>query len=189
MHFSGREVEDILQHYNINPTQNVFYIGVSLNLSTLFRQVINELQLRKVKFEEMVVYKLSEIFLHINRALDSSAIQVNDSSALIKSAKTYFNENYNQEINITSYANSLNMTACWFIQKFKEFTGVTPAQYILDVRLAIAKNLLRYSKYNVSETAAAVGYTNAFYFSRLFTKHVGVSPSKYKAQIEENENS
>ena len=76
-----------------------------------------------------------------------------------------------------------------FIQKFKEFTGVTPAQYILNVRLAIAKNLLRYSKYNVSETAAAVGYTNAFYFSRLFTKYVGVSPSKYKAQIEENENS
>lgn len=186
VHFSGRDADKILKHYKINPTENVFYIGVCLNLPTLFRQIINELQLRNEKYEEMTVYKFYEILLYINRALDNSSIKDNDTSTLIKSAKLYFNENYNQDINIQSYASSLNMTTCWFIQKFKELTGVTPTQYILKIRLTTAQNLLRHSKYNVSETAAAVGYTNTFYFSRLFTKHVGVSPSEYKKQIEEN---
>ena len=187
VHFSGREVESILHHYKILTTQTVFYIGVCLNLPTLFRQIINELQLRNEKYEEMTVYKLNEILLYINRALNSSTVKENDISTLIKSAKVYFNENYNQEINIKAYASSLNMTPCWFIQKFKELTGVTPTQYILNVRITTAQNLLRHSKYNVSETAVAVGYPNTFYFSRLFTKHVGMSPSEYKKQMKESE--
>lgn len=185
VHFSGRDVDKILKHYKISPSETVFYIGVCLNLPTLFNQIINELQLRNEKYEEMTVYKLNEILLYINRALDNSSIKDNDTSTLIKSAKLYFNENYNQDINIKSYANSLNMTPCWFIQKFKELTGVTPTQYILNVRITNAQNLLRYSKYNVSETATAVGYTNTFYFSRIFTKHTGISPSEYKKQYED----
>ena len=186
VHFSGRDADKILKHYKMSPTQTVFYTGVCLNLPTLFRQIINELQLRHEKFEEMTVYKLNEILLHINRALDNSTVKENDTSTLIKSAKVYFNENYNQDINIKSYAGSLNMTPCWFIQKFKELTGVTPTQYILNVRISTAQNLLRHSKYNVSETAMAVGYENTFYFSRLFTKHVGISPSEYKRQNANN---
>ena len=185
VHFSGRDVDKILKHYKISPSETVFYIGVCLNLPTLFNQIINELQLRNEKYEEMTVYKLNEILLYINRALDNSSVKDNDTSTLIKSAKLYFNENYNQDINIKSYANSLNMTPCWFIQKFKELTGVTPTQYILNVRITNAQNLLRYSKYNVSETATAVGYTNTFYFSRIFTKHTGISPSEYKKQYED----
>lgn len=180
VHFSGRDVEKILKHYKIIPTENVFYIGACLNLPVLFNQIINELQLRHEKYEEMTVYKFNEILLYINRALDNATIKDNDTSTIIKSATLYFNENYNQDINIQAYANSLNMSACWFIQKFKELTGVTPTQYILNIRLTTAQNLLKYSKYNISETALAVGYSNSFYFSRLFTKHVGISPSAYK---------
>lgn len=180
VHFSGRDVDKILKHYKIIPTENVFYIGACLNLPILFNQIINELQLRHEKYEEMTVYKFNEILLYINRALDNATIKDNDTSTLIKSATLYFNENYNQDINIQSYANSLNMSTCWFIQKFKELTGVTPTQYILNIRLETAQNLLKYSKYNISETALAVGYSNSFYFSRLFTKHVGISPSAYK---------
>ena len=55
-------------------------------------------------------------------------------------------------------------------------------QYILNIRLTTAKNLLLYSKQNVSEIAIAVGYPNALYFSRLFTKHFGLSPSLFKKQ-------
>ena len=46
VHFSGRDVVDTLHHYNITTNQNIFYVDVNLVLSTLFRQIINELQLR-----------------------------------------------------------------------------------------------------------------------------------------------
>lgn len=46
--------------------------------------------------------------------------------------------------------------------------------------MANAQNLLETTDYNISEVAAAVGYDNALYFSRLFRKHIGVSPSEYR---------
>lgn len=186
IHFSGREIEKIFHHYNLDTSIGISYIGVRHNLPSCFRQIIDEMRLKNEKYEELIVFKFHEILLNVNRALKSITIKDNDTTTLIKYAKTYFNENYNQEINIENYANSLNMTTCWFIKKFKEMTGLTPTQYILKIRLTTAQNLLRYSKYNVSEAAEAVGYSNSFYFSRLFTKHFGVSPSKYKSQVETN---
>lgn len=186
IHFSGREVEKIFHHYNLDTSLGITYIGVRHNLPSHFRQIIDEMRLKNEKYEEMIVFKFHELLLNINRALKNISIKTNDTNTLIKQAKTYFNENYNQEINIENYASSLNMSPCWFIKKFKEMTGVTPTQYILKIRLTTAQNLLKYSKYNVSEAAAAVGYENSFYFSRLFTKNFGVSPSKYKSQFKTN---
>jgi len=53
-------------------------------------------------------------------------------------------------------------------------------QYILSLRMANAQNLLESTQYNISEIAEAVGYDNSLYFSRLFHKHIGVSPSEYR---------
>ena len=53
-------------------------------------------------------------------------------------------------------------------------------QYILSLRMANAQSLLESTEYNISEIAEAVGYDNPLYFSRLFHKHIGVSPTAYR---------
>ena len=98
----------------------------------------------------------------------------------IERATHYFNENYNKDINIDEYAASRHISTCWFIRSFRQVIKVTPMQYILSLRMANAQNLLETTDYNISEVAAAVGYDNALYFSRLFRKHIGVSPSEYR---------
>lgn len=67
-----------------------------------------------------------------------------------------------------------------FFRKFKLYTGMTPLQYLLDIRLANAKKLLESTNYSIGEVASLVGYDNALYFSRLFHKHVGISPKEYR---------
>ena len=57
------------------------------------------------------------------------------------SATLYFNEHYNQEINIEKYAQSHNMSTSWFIRNFKKYTGFTPLQYILSIRIYNAEAL------------------------------------------------
>ena len=182
VHFSGSEVDTVLNRYKLLSNDNFFYIGVCENLPILFNQIIDELNLRYEKYEELTVFKLKEIFLYINRSLLNVSVKTQDTVTIINNAKTYFDTNYNQNINIAVYARANNISSCWLIKKFKEITGFTPMQYVLNIRMTTAKNLLLFSKHNISEIAAMVGYPNSMYFSRLFTKRFGLSPSNYKKE-------
>ena len=75
------------------------------------------------------------------------------------------------------------MSTSWFIRGFKEYTGFTPMQYILSVRIANAQGLLETTDYNVSEISRIVGYDNPLYFSRIFRKQCGVSPSDFRRRL------
>jgi len=95
-------------------------------------------------------------------------------------AMHYFRANYNQEISIEEYAESRNMTTCWFINCFKQITGQTPLQYILSMRISNAQSLLENTNYSITEIASQVGYENSLYFSRLFHKQTGMAPKEYR---------
>ncbi len=74
------------------------------------------------------------------------------------------------------------MSTSWFIRNFKLYTGSTPLNYILNIRISNAQSLLENTKYNITEIAAITGYDNPLYFSRLFKKQTGLSPSEYRKQ-------
>ena len=95
-------------------------------------------------------------------------------------AQEYFTEHYNEEINIEEYARSRHVSTSWFNKSFKTAVGTTPMNYILSIRIRNAQILLETTDYNISNIASMVGYENAFYFSRLFKKHKGLSPAEYR---------
>ena len=64
--------------------------------------------------------------------------------------------------------------------KFKEYMGIAPVQYITKIRMDKSKRLLSESTMPVREIAGVLGYDNALYFSRLFRKHEGMSPTEYR---------
>lgn len=66
-------------------------------------------------------------------------------------AASYFNENYNRDINIEEYAVSRGMSVSWFIRNFKKFTGTTPMQFITSIRITNAQMLLETTNYAVNE--------------------------------------
>ena len=180
VHFTGRHVESILDFYELPETENVFYTGTSPDYQWMYRQMIQELQLCRANYEELLSLMLRHIFIMINRYIVEGRKAGSDIQNEIERATHYFNENYNKPLNIDEYAESRHMSTCWFIRSFKQILKVTPMQYILSLRMANAQSLLETSEYNISEIAEAVGYDNPLYFSRLFHKHIGVSPSEYR---------
>ena len=102
----------------------------------------------------------------------------------IEYATYYFNENYNKNINIDKFAISINMSTCWFIRNFKQYNKITPMAYILSMRITNAQSLLETTSYNITEIASIVGYDNPLYFSRLFKKQTGLSPTEYRKQYQ-----
>lgn len=180
VHFTGSEVESFLSRYELTPMKNVFYTGTSPDYLQLYRRMIQELQLCRPDYEELLSLTLHHIFLVIHRHLKEGRKTGSDIQTEIERATHFFNEHYNTSICIEEYAKARHISPCWFIRSFKQVVKMTPMQYILSLRMMNARSFLENTAYNISEIAEAVGYDNPLYFSRLFHKHTGLSPSEYR---------
>ncbi|GAB2888366.1 hypothetical protein GCM10027093_23900 [Paraburkholderia jirisanensis] len=66
-----------------------------------------------------------------------------------------------------------------FFERFSRAVGVAPIEYLLAWRMAMARSLLRFNEHSVAEVAQRVGYSSGSTFSVAFTRHVGLSPTRY----------
>lgn len=80
-------------------------------------------------------------------------------------------------------AKTLGMSASALSRKFHAETGQTLSQYQTAFRIRTAQRCLRENQDSITQIAYQVGYTDASYFSKVFTKHTGVSPSEYTRQF------
>lgn len=184
IHFTGSDVKKILRRYGFSDDQRIFPVGTSLEYEQLFQKIITELQQCQSDYKEMLALLFQTLLITFSRDLKKEHILTNEFlDAQMNEAISYFNANYNQDIAISQYAASKGMSISWFIRNFKKYTNKTPVQFLTDLRLTNAQLLLETTTYSIGEIAGIVGYNNPLYFSRLFHKQRGCSPSQYRNQI------
>ena len=186
VHFTGSDVKNILRSYNIPMDDPIFYSGASSTYSYLFKEMIHELQNCKTGYEDLLAMYLRQIFLLVQRTRQEERPTVSTYiQEEIEFARRYFNEHYNEPISIQEYAESRNMSVCYFQRNFKQIVKHTPMQYLLTIRVNNAASLLETTDYSMAEIAAIVGYEDPLYFSRLFRKIKGVSPRDYRNLVKD----
>lgn len=183
IHFTGSDVKNILAYHGISLDEHVFYCGVLPDYKALFRKIIQELQLCRYGYEDYIASLFNDILLLVDRQQHEQKKATGDVQEQIERAAAYFNENYNTKISIDDYAESLHISTNWFIHNFKQYAGMSPAQYILSLRMVNAQSLLERTTYNIKEISEIVGYENPLYFSRVFKKEIGKSPAQYRKEM------
>lgn len=184
VHFTGSDVTNILRKYGIQDDMRVIPVGTSLEYAGIFKHMIRELQRCQDDYPEFLTMLLRQLLILIHRQIGSQDEVRNVwLDAEMELAIQYFNDNYNTEIHVEEYAASRGMSVSWFIRNFKQYAHATPMQYIVARRITNAQMLLETTNYNITEVAAIVGYQNPLYFSRIFRKQKGVSPSEYRRGV------
>lgn len=90
-----------------------------------------------------------------------------------------------REFCVKTLAKIHNVSPNRLIFLFKKSTGVSPVQYLIDLRIRKAKELLLFSNFTVSQIGELVGYGDYAYFSKLFKRHTGISPISYRKNRKE----
>lgn len=104
-----------------------------------------------------------------------------DRERYVKTAVSYMKLYYAQPMRLSDVLAGLNIERSYFYRLFKAEMGVSPKGYLIHLRLERAKQLMASGK-SVKEAAAAVGVTDLYYFSKLFSRHVGIPPSRWRRE-------
>jgi two-component system response regulator YesN len=101
--------------------------------------------------------------------------------SVIHSAEKYIQANYkDMELSLTMVAEQMGLTSCYFSRLFKQETGSSYIDYVINLRIEHAKRLLRTTTNRIFNIGEMVGYPNSQYFCTLFKKACGVSPAEYR---------
>lgn len=183
-----KKTEDLLLPFN---QYRIYIMEIMTSLLKLVQAY--RLELDEIFGENFNCYSYLEAFdsIHeVKKWLIQKAIKVNvcikrervnSSMLLIERAKQYIKENYSEfDISVEKLCSKLHVSPTYFSTIFKKETGMNFVNYLTNIRLEEAVKLLNTTDDKTYMIAEKVGYPEANYFSYVFKKEFGVSPSKYR---------
>ena len=158
-------IEDEIKCLGIQPSF-VKYQGEYLK--TIISYTDNE------KLKTWFVEKISEICRNTIMSREEG------SNSIIVKAKAYIDKYYYKGISLDDVSREVDITPYYFSKLFKEETGENFIYYLTNIRIEKAKQLLSKKELSVKEIGIKVGYSDPNYFSRIFKKSVGQTPTEYR---------
>lgn len=128
----------------------------------------------KFQAKALMFAVLSEVFSSANSQKKT------ETHAMVEEAKGYLEFHHMRQHTLCDLAGRYGMCPKYFSEVFKKFTGLGPIDYLIGYRMKQAYKLLLSTRASIKEISQTVGYADAYYFSRLFKKHFGFSPSRIR---------
>ncbi len=140
-------------------------------------------QLKEIPNAKSIISALGDVLYQLMVSWSASAYKRNDS---VEAFQSRLAENIsNCDFDINSELRKTGYSSSYFRKLFKSHTGYTPVNYLNHLRIEYAKRQfqLYHDNRTIKEIALQSGYSDPYYFSRLFKKHEGISPQKYVSEL------
>ncbi len=178
------------RNFQLRPTQyDCLFLDILIHLEEWFDRVLFDLTRcrsymvtatprDKVLLDLCVAQMLAEV----SERCSSRLSPVPPYPELLTRILAWIRQNFAGDATLTTIAGHFQVSKTYVSRLFRTYLSATVTEYVNELRLQYASELLRLSSMNISQIAAGVGFGNVYYFSRLFSRRFGISPTAYRKQ-------
>lgn len=152
------------------------YIQHSFEIPEMLKEELYPYSLERCMNRQELQKKLYEF----TRIIHEKILQESQKSELVEQVAEYLQHHYAEEINFQDIANEFFIAPNYLYKKFKDKKNMTVMQYLENLRMKKAEELLKDTNLSVTLIANQTGYNDSNYFSRIFKKNYGMSPREFR---------
>lgn len=180
IHFNGYAIPEMLSQCGLAKS-GVYTVGKTDVISDIFKQMIlaQRLARNKIHINSLFMRFLSEIASSEETMMPEDPLSISQAERIVQGI-IQMEWEYQKPRRISEYAKLCGMSPGRFSVVFKEATGKTPQRFIEDIRISKAREMLINTSLSMSCVAENVGFRDPLYFSRVFRRSVGMSPTEYR---------
>lgn len=182
VHFTGYGVDELFRRIQM---PYVVKSGVNVEIRTLFEYLLREVRDKQPGYEWTASSIVQQILALLARShkLQFAERQQSMPDAIRSKALRYIHLHYSQPISVADLAAHVSLSESRFSNVFREVTGLPPLKYVTQFRLQKAKELMANTSLSIRQITASVGIEDQLYFSKLFKKYMGQTPTAYRQSI------
>ena len=154
-------------------------------ISSIVGMIFDELEKQQTEYRLAVKGLMLSLLLMVSRLSADESRESGASSAaadimLLSPAISHICSHYGEDISVPELAKLCNLSVTHFRRLFRRTMGRAPSEYLLEVRMRMARSLLKSTEISVAEVALSIGYGSISSFNRHFRQNCGVSPREYR---------
>lgn len=181
--FNGSNMDSLIDNSFFTRNNPILKVGFNEQLVSLFKQGIEIANIQKIAYQQALAGIVSLLLGISYYSEKNNSFTDGDIVLQINKAKALMQESIYNNMSTESIAASLNWSYSWFRKIFKKYTGFSPEQYRLEIKIQKAKELLTISNMSVKEIAFELNFDSVSYFVKFFNGRVGIPPGEYRNKI------
>jgi AraC-like DNA-binding protein len=180
--FNGPNMEGLAKHF-FSERQAVLDIGFNEQLISLYEQGIDIAHYQKAAFQPMLAGIAQCLLSTVYYSDRNNSFRDKEIITKIDHARMMMHNHAPRTMDPEEIARQLNMSYSWFRRVFKQYTGFSPVQYQMEIRIQRAKELLTGTAYAVKEIAYELNFESFSHFVALFRQKTGMTPGAYRDSV------
>lgn len=164
------------KHSSISLEDGVFFDKGTRNVLKLLENIRRELLSKELYYRKKLELLINELLIEIKRVNNVKKVKSDN----MKFITNFINENYTQKIDLGILSEISGYSYHRFRHLFKERTGYSPINYIINKKINYSKKLIMHTDLSMSSIAQESGFSNSSQFTFLFKKHLGITPIQYR---------